>query len=191
MQAVFTTRKSQGALRIARGLKATVRAVEHDPILHVTLFSPQIPPNTGSIGRTCLAARCRLHLIHPLGFSMDEKKVRRAGLDYWPLVDLMEHDSWEDYIATAAPRRVFLYTTKAAKPHWSARFERGDHLLFGNEQAGAPQWLHEWVGNENRLCLPLSPEVQTRSLNLASTATSAVYEGLRQITAAEGALPWR
>lgn len=165
-----------------------------EPVLHVALFQPQIPPNTGAIGRSVLATRCRLHLIHPLGFRMDDKTLKRAGLDYWPLVDCVEHLSWDDYLANAAPRRLFLFTTKGSKPHWEARFERGDHLLFGTEHAGAPEWLHAHVderhGDGFRVRLPISPEVGGRSLNLSCSATAAVYEGIRQISVAEGALPW-
>ena len=124
--------------------------------------------------------------------STDDKTLRRAGLDYWPLVDVVEHASWSAYLADANPRRLFLFTTKGSTPHWDARYERGDHLLFGQEHAGAPDWMHRHVdeahGDGHRVCLPLAPEVGGRSLNLSCSATAAVYEGLRQLSA-EG-LPW-
>ena len=165
-----------------------------EPVMHIALFQPQIPPNTGTIGRTALATRCRLHLIHPLGFSMDDKSLRRTGLDYWPLVDCVEHASFDDYVRDAEPLRLFLFTTKGSAPHWSASFERGDHLLFGTEGSGAPDWLHDFVderhGEGHRVELPMSPEVGGRSLNLSCSATTAVYEGIRQISVAEGKLPW-
>ena len=170
-------------------------AATEEPVLHVVLFNPQIPPNTGAIGRSCLATRCRLHLIRPLGFSLDDKTLKRAGLDYWQQVDCVEHDSWEEYLINARPRRIYLFTTKATKPHWSVKYERGDHLLFGSESSGVPKSVHDHVGGEEgthgqRVCLPIAPEVEGRSLNLASTAMTAIYEGLRSVSLDEGSLPW-
>ena len=170
-------------------------ASTEEPVLHVVLFNPQIPPNTGAIGRSCLATRCRLHLIRPLGFSLDDKTLRRAGLDYWQQVDYREHDSWEDYLCHTQPQRIYLFTTKATQPHWSVDYKRGDHLLFGSESSGVPDYVHDYVSGDNcahgqRVCLPIAPEVDGRSLNLASTAMTAIYEGLRGVTMDEGALPW-
>jgi tRNA (cytidine/uridine-2'-O-)-methyltransferase len=156
-----------------------------DPAFHIVLLNPQIPNNTGNIGRTAAATGCRLHVVHPIGFDMSEKARRRAGLDYWHLVDCREHVSWEEYLAAERPRRAWLYTTRSDRPHWSADLRRGDHLIFGTETAGVPPWLHRWVeaewGAGHRITLPMV--AGARSLNLATAVCAAVYEGLRQIDA--------
>ena len=160
-----------------------------EPVFHIVLLNPEIPNNTGNIGRTAAATRCRLHVIHPIGFDMSERARRRAGLDYWHLVDCREHASWEDFLNVEAPRRLWLYTTKTQRPHWEADFQRGDYLLFGRETAGAPEAVHEWVrcrhGEDHRITLPMAPDA--RSLNLATAVCTGVYEGLRQI-ARQGAV---
>lgn len=164
----------------------------NDPLLHLVLYQPQIPNNTGNIGRTAATTGCRLHLIHPLGFSMDEKARRRAGLDYWHLVDCREHSSWEAFLDREAPRRFWLYTTGGAVPHWKARFERGDYMIFGQENGGLPSRVHRWVtermGHDHLLTLPMRPVEGARSLNLATAVACAVYEGMRQISAGGDAL---
>jgi tRNA (cytidine/uridine-2'-O-)-methyltransferase len=155
------------------------------PVLHIVLLHPQIPNNTGNIGRTAAATHCRLHIIHPIAFEMDEKARRRAGLDYWDLVDCVEHASWGAFLATEQPRRLWLYTTRAARPHWQADFRTGDYLLFGQETAGVPPQVHDWVaqtyGETARITLPMVDDPRARSLNLATAVCAAVYEGLRQI----------
>ena len=160
-----------------------------DPLLHIVLFEPQIPPNTGTIGRVALTSRCRLHLIDP-HFSLEDKWLRRAGMDYWSLVDMKVHSSWDAYLADSAPERVWLFTTRGSTVFWDATFRRGDHILFGNENSGAPAWMHEWAakrfGEAHRVRLPQSPETAGRSLNLACTVSCAVYEGLRQIGTKDG-----
>ena len=154
------------------------------PRFHVVLFQPQIPNNTGNIGRTCMATGCRLHIVHPIGFQMDEKARRRAGLDYWDLVDCVEHASWEAFLATEQPPRLWLYTTKSERPHWDADFATGDYLLFGQENGGVPQDVHDWVatnhGTDHQLTLPMLPDPRARSLNLATAVACGIYEGLRQ-----------
>jgi tRNA (cytidine/uridine-2'-O-)-methyltransferase len=155
------------------------------PLLELVLFQPQIPNNTGTIGRTAAATGCRLHVVHPIGFSMSEKARRRAGLDYWDAVDVVEHASWEAYLADAAPDRLWLYTARARRPHWEAEFLAGDHLLFGREADGVPEHVHAWVldrwGEDHRLGLPMLPDPRMRSLNLSNAVTAAVYEAIRQI----------
>lgn len=155
-----------------------------EPRFHVVLFRPQIPNNTGNIGRTCMATGCRLHIVHPIGFSMDEKARRRAGLDYWEAVDCVEHASWEAYLERERPARLWLYTTKSRRPHWDAAFSPGDHLLFGQENGGLPDDVHSWAearfGAECQLTLPMLPDPRARSLNLATAVACGVYEGLRQ-----------
>ncbi|MDP6541369.1 MAG: tRNA (cytidine(34)-2'-O)-methyltransferase [Phycisphaerales bacterium] len=155
-----------------------------NPKFNIVLSCPQIPNNTGNIGRTAMASGCRLHLIHPLSFDLSQKAVRRAGMDYWHNVDLKEHQDWESFIDTEKPERLWLFTTKSDQTYWSADFQRGDYLLFGSEQHGVPLEVHNWVteniGEEARLCLPM--EQQARSLNLATAVCTAVYEGLRQLS---------
>jgi len=154
------------------------------PRFHVVLYQPQIPNNTGNIGRTCMATGCRLHIVHPIGFQMDEKARRRAGLDYWDLVDCVEHASWDAFLATEQPPRLWLYTTKSERPHWEANFAAGDYLLFGQENGGVPQDVHDWVatkhGTDHQLTLPMLPDPRARSLNLATAVACGIYEGLRQ-----------
>jgi tRNA (cytidine/uridine-2'-O-)-methyltransferase len=157
-----------------------------DPPLHIALLNPEIPNNTGSIGRIAAATGCRLHIIHPIGFDMSEKARRRAGLDYWHLVDCREHESLDAFLDAEAPDRLWLYTTKVDRPHWTARYAPGDYLLFGRETAGVSPDVHEWVvsayGPGHRVTLPMRPPA--RSLNLAAAVCAAVYEGLRQIDGA-------
>ncbi|MHC4349935.1 MAG: tRNA (cytidine(34)-2'-O)-methyltransferase [Planctomycetota bacterium] len=154
-----------------------------EPRFHIVLLNPQIPNNTGNIGRTAAATGCRLHVIHPLGFDMSEKARRRAGLDYWHLVDCREYADWDEFLETVRPGRLWLYTTKTRRPHWQADLARGDYLLFGTETTGVPQAVHEWVeqtwGPDHRISLPMAPGA--RSLNLATVVCAAVYEGLRQL----------
>lgn len=162
-----------------------------DPRFHIVLLHPEIPNNTGNIGRTALATDCRLHIIHPIGFSMDEKARRRAGLDYWAQVDCVEHASWEAYLASEQPRRLWLFSAKAGRSYWEAPFERGDHLLFGRETRGVEleiqaQVLERW-GRECALRLPMADRPGVRSLNLATAVCAAVYEGWRRIEVGGGA----
>lgn len=156
-----------------------------DPVFHVVLHQPEIPNNTGNIGRTCIATGCALHLIHPLGFSTSEKACRRAGLDYWPRLRPAEHASWDDYLAAAGEGegqgpRLWLFTTKSARPLWEADFHAGDHLVFGRETAGLPADLLDRYP-DRLVTFPMLPS--ERSLNLATAVCAAVYEGLRQLAA--------
>ncbi len=159
-----------------------------EPLFHLVLLNPEIPNNTGNIGRTALATGCRLHVIHPIGFSMDEKARRRAGLDYWEHVDLVEHESWERFVATEQPARLFLFSTKARRTLWDAEFRQGDYLLFGRETRGVDDSTHEFVarrfGDDHRLKFPMIDSPNARSLNLATAVCAAVYEGWRQIVQA-------
>lgn len=145
------------------------------------LHEPEIPNNTGNIGRTCVATGCELHLIHPLGFELSEKACRRAGLDYWPRLDVHEHDSWEAFVASRAARRMWLFSTKGSRSAFDASFMPGDAMVFGKETAGLPESLLE-RHRDRVLTLPMVPE--ERSLNLATVVCAAVYEGVRQALAA-------
>jgi tRNA (cytidine/uridine-2'-O-)-methyltransferase len=156
-----------------------------DPFFHVVLHEPEIPNNTGNIGRTCVATRCALHLIHPLGFDTSEKACRRAGLDYWPRLGVQHHDSFAAFRAALPTPRLWLFSAKASTPFFSARFQKGDLLLFGKETAGLPDDLLAQHADA-ALLLPIASE--ERGLNLATAVCAVVYEGLRQLHA-RGELP--
>ena len=149
--------------------------------IHVALVHPEIHWNTGNAGRTCLAVGATLHLIEPLGFSLDEKQVRRAGLDYWEHVDLRVWPAWEDFeAAMASLGEPFFFSTKAERPFWDAPLGAADHvvLVFGRETGGLPPGIHARY-RERFVSMPIaSPRV--RSLNLSTSVGIALYEVLRQ-----------
>jgi tRNA (cytidine/uridine-2'-O-)-methyltransferase len=149
-------------------------------MIHIVLFQPEIPQNTGNVGRMCALTRSRLHLIHPLGFKITDRNLRRAGMDYWFSLDVHEHADWKTFLSSAvAPRRLWLMTTHSKLGFWDVQFEDGDGLVFGNEGSGAPDWLHEEL-RDRRLTIPhANPDL--RSLNLSTAAGVAAYEALRQI----------
>ncbi len=149
-------------------------------MLHLVLYNPEIPQNTGNIGRLCAITRSRLHLIHPLGFKITDKQIRRSGMDYWHDLDIHHHDDWKAFRASAhAPKRLWLFTTKAEHAYWDVEYAEDDGLLFGNEGHGVPEWLHEELQGQ-RLTIPqANPEM--RSLNLSTAAGIATYEALRQL----------
>ena len=149
-----------------------------DPPLNVVLVEPQIPPNTGNIARLCSATGCRLHLVGPLGFSVADKEMRRAGLDYWFGLWKRLYGGLEEFERSLPPdARLHLFTARARRPLWSAAFRAGDWLVFGSEPSGLPRALLD-AHPELQLALPMLPD--TRSLNLSSAAAAAVYEALRQ-----------
>jgi len=148
------------------------------PWLTIVLHEPEIPNNTGAIGRTCVATGAALRLIEPIAFDTSEKACRRAGLDYWPRLAPRMHASWAHYLAEARPPRIWLYTTRSARPHWDADVRLGDHLVFGKETAGLPgEILREHA--DRTVTLPMIEG--ERSLNLANAACAALYEAMRQI----------
>ncbi|HTZ20509.1 MAG TPA: tRNA (cytidine(34)-2'-O)-methyltransferase [Opitutaceae bacterium] len=150
-------------------------------VLHVVLFCPEIPQNTGNVGRMCALTRTRLHLIHPLGFAINDRNLRRAGMDYWYALDVHEHADWAAFRASpVAPKRLWLFTTKASQSFWAVRYADGDGLVFGNEGAGAPDWLHHEIGESQRVTIPQANPT-LRSLNLSTAAGIATYEALRQV----------
>lgn len=151
-------------------------------MLHVVLVEPEIPPNTGNIGRLCLAAGARLHLVGPLGFSLDDRALKRAGLDYWADVDVRHWASLEALQAEAGEAaRYFFLTTKTDRPYWSQAFRDGDHLVFGPETRGLPESL---LADRAVDCLTI-PQQAGRSLNLATAVGIVLYEAVRQL-AVEG-----
>lgn len=155
-------------------------------MLHVVLFQPEIPQNTGNIGRLCALTRSRLHLIHPLGFRITDRHLKRSGMDYWKSLDVRHHQHWEDFLQSPlGPRRLWLFTTQATQSYWDVQFADEDGLLFGNEGGGAPAWLHEWAGDARRVQIPQA-DPTLRSLNLSTAAGIGVYEALRQLQMAGG-----
>lgn len=156
-------------------------AVDDREMIHVVLFQPEIAPNTGNIGRMCALTGSRLHLIHPLGFVINDRNLRRAGMDYWKALDVHEHENWTAFRASSlGPRRLWLFTTHATQSFWDGQYADDDGLVFGNEGAGAPEWLHEEIGVTQRVTIPhVNPDL--RSLNLSTAAGVACYEAIRQL----------
>lgn len=148
-----------------------------EPALHVVLHQPDIPQNTGNIGRTCVAAGAKLWLVRPLGFRLDERHLRRAGMDYWPHVDWEAVENWHDLKEKLAGRNFWYLTKTARRLIWDAEFRPGDVLVFGSETRGLPATILAEQPERN-LRLPMRGPV--RSLNLASAATAVMYEALRQ-----------
>jgi len=147
-------------------------------MLHVVLVEPEIPPNTGNIGRLCLATDAHLHLVKPLGFSISDKELKRAGLDYWKDVRVSIWESFgELQAAQAAETRYFFLTTKTQRAYWDVSFRDGDFLVFGRETKGLPEPLLE-ANREHCLTIPMTE--QTRSLNLATAVGIVLYEAVRQ-----------
>lgn len=147
-------------------------------MLHVALYQPEIPPNTGNVIRLCANTGAQLHLIHPLGFRMDDRELRRAGLDYHEYAPVREHESLAALLAALPGARVFGFTTKASAAHHAPRYESGDVLLFGPESRGLPAEVLETLPAERRLRIPMRPH--NRSLNLSNAVAVAVYEAWRQ-----------
>lgn len=158
--------------------------MHYEPLLHVVLYHPEIPPNTGNIGRSCVAIGAKLWLIKPLGFQINEKQLRRAGLDYWPHLEWEAIENWQALASKLsepmARGRLWLFTKHAKRLYTSARYEKGDILLFGSESSGLPQELHDSYPQQ-LLRVPMRPVV--RSLNLSAAAAIVMYEAVRQIGA--------
>lgn len=155
----------------------------------VVLFQPQIPPNTGNIGRTCAATATPLHLIEPLGFSLEDRHLKRAGLDYWPLLELHRHGSWDSFAAERQRRggRLIALSSHARQPYSTCRFRPDDWLLFGRETDGLPEAVH--AAADLRLLIPIREGV--RSLNLSVSVGVVLFEALRQISGSDAADPLR
>jgi tRNA (cytidine/uridine-2'-O-)-methyltransferase len=141
---------------------------------------PEIPPNTGNISRTCAATGTVLHLVKPLGFSIDDRQLKRAGLDYWPFVKLILHESLEDFLLEWGDRRMFLATTKGVQRHTDVRYQDGDLLVFGRETRGLPAEFIQ-ARREQTIRIPMSGDTRLRSINLSNAAGIVLYEALRQL----------
>lgn len=161
------------------GIASLPSTLPNTTMLHVVLVEPEIPPNTGNIGRLCLGAGAVLHLIEPLGFDLSEKALRRAGLDYWEKVQVRRWPNWNAFLeAQPAAARFFFLTTKTSRAYWDVAFEKEDYLVFGRETRGLPESLLR--ANASRcLTIPMNPE--TRSLNLATSVGIVLYEAIRQL----------
>ena len=146
-------------------------------MLNIVLHEPEIPANTGNIGRTCVAAGARLHLIEPLGFQINEKQLKRAGLDYWDKLDVTTYVNFEDFLAKNPGAKIYMATTKARKKYTDVRFEDDAYIMFGKESAGIPEEI--LVENEETtIRIPMYGEI--RSLNLGNSVAIVLYEALRQ-----------
>lgn len=145
--------------------------------LNIVLFEPEIPANTGNIGRTCVATGTRLHLIEPLGFRLGEKELRRAGMDYWKDLDVTTYVDYEDFLRKNPGAKIYMATTKGPNLYTEARFEPDCYLMFGKESAGIPEELL-YENQENAIRIPMREQI--RSLNLSNSVAIVLYEALRQ-----------
>ena len=147
-------------------------------MLNIVLYQPEIPQNTGNIARTCAVTGIRLHLIKPLGFDISDKAVKRAGLDYWHLVDLRVYDSLDDFFQKTGAEDIWLATSKAPRPYTQAVFRDGCYLIFGKETAGLPREFRE---KYRQRCIRIPIRAEARCLNLSNSAAILAYEALRQL----------
>jgi tRNA (cytidine/uridine-2'-O-)-methyltransferase len=154
-------------------------------MFHIIMYQPEIPPNTGNVIRLCANAGAELHLIHPLGFSMDEPRLRRAGLDYHELTRVTEHPDLDDCLTAFDPARVFAVSTRGAQAYQAVTYRAGDAFLLGPETRGLPEHVLARFPAEQRLRIPMWPG--NRSLNLSNAAAVLVYEAWRQLSFAGGA----
>lgn len=148
-------------------------------MINIVLFEPEIPSNTGNIARSCVLTNSKLHLIKPLGFSLNDKYLKRAGLDYWDLLDLEVYDNYEDFLEKNNDPEVFVLSTKADKNISEMQIPDNAYLLFGKETAGLPEEIHEKY-KDTRYRIPMRVHEKCRSLNLSNSVNIALYEALRQ-----------
>ena len=148
--------------------------------IHIVLVEPEIPPNTGNIARSCAATGSVLHLVKPLGFSIDDKALRRAGLDYWPYVQVEIHESLDEFMEKYDGRRMFLSTTKGSRLFTEFQYQDEDMFLFGRETAGLPRDFIE-KHKDMTIRIPMSKDTRLRSFNLSNSANIVLFEALRQL----------
>lgn len=146
-------------------------------MLNIVLYEPEIPSNTGNIGRTCVACGARLHLIEPLGFSLSDKMLKRAGLDYWPRLDVTRYSDWEDFLMKNPGAKIYMATTKSKQTYADVTYDKDAYVMFGKESAGIPEEILLDY-REDCIRIPMIPE--ERSLNLANSVAIVAYEVLRQ-----------
>jgi tRNA (cytidine/uridine-2'-O-)-methyltransferase len=147
--------------------------------LNIVLYQPEIPQNTGNIGRTCVLTNSALHLIRPLGFEINDKNLKRAGLDYWSQLELYYYDDFEDFYNKHKDKKIFLSTTKATAYYNEALYSKGDFIMFGRESSGVPEEVREML-KDNLIKIPMI-QTSERSLNISNTVSIVTYEALRQI----------
>ncbi len=145
--------------------------------LNIVLFEPEIPANTGNIGRSCVATNTRLHLIEPLGFSLEEKQLKRAGMDYWKDLDVTTYVNWEDFCEKNPEAKLYFATTKARHVYSDVSYESDAYIVFGKESAGIPE---EILKDHPDTCVRIPMVGETRSLNLSNSVAIVLYEALRQ-----------
>ena len=148
-------------------------------MLNVVLVEPEIPQNCGNIARTCAATGCRLHLIRPLGFDISEKAVKRAGLDYWNLVEVLDYENLEEFFSKNRVERMWCLSTKAPRCYTEAEYREGDYLFFGKETKGLPE---PFLEAHRESCVRIPMRQEARSLNLSNAVAITVYEALRQLS---------
>ncbi len=148
-------------------------------MLDIVLYEPEIPPNTGNVIRLCANTGFGLHLIHPLGFELDDKRARRAGLDYHELARMKDYPTWQDYLSARNPTRIFAITTKGQRVYHHVSFEPGDALVFGPETRGLPTYFLDVLPPTHLLRIPMRPDC--RSLNLSNAVAVLAYEAWRQL----------
>ena len=148
-------------------------------MLDVVLFQPQIPPNTGNIIRLCANSGFRLHLIEPLGFDFDDKKLRRAGLDYHEFTAVVRHKGFAEFLETQQPKRILAITTKASNFYGDVCFTEGDYLLFGSETKGLPEEVRQQIPDQDKIRIPMLKD--SRSMNLSNAVSVIIYEAWRQL----------
>lgn len=149
-------------------------------MINIVLYQPEIPPNTGTIARSCAITGMKLHLIKPLGFNIDDKTVKRAGLDYWHLLDLEVHENIEAFLEKYGDETIYLSTTKATKYYTEVTYTDNAFIMFGKETAGLPAWLHDRY-SENQIKIPMMQHEDVRSLNLSNSVNIVAFEALRQL----------
>lgn len=145
--------------------------------MNIVLVEPEIPQNTGNIARMCAGTNTRLHLVKPLGFSTDNKYLKRAGLDYWQFVDIIYYESIDEFMEINGDKRLFLATTKTETPYYSVDFQWGDFLVFGKETKGLPDWM---INQYRKSCITIPIIGNVRSFNLSNSVAIVLFESLRQ-----------
>ena len=145
--------------------------------LNIVLYEPEIPANTGNIGRTCVATNTKLHLIEPMGFIINDKSLKRAGMDYWSDLDVTIYDDWDDFTIRNSGANIYMATTKAKQTYADVRYTDGDYIMFGKESGGIPE---ELLVKDPCKCVRIPMAGDTRSLNLANSVAIVLYEALRQ-----------
>lgn len=160
-------------------IRPTYSCLIFQTMFHIALYEPEIAPNTGNIMRLCANNGCQLHLIEPLGFDLEEKKLRRAGLDYRDMANVTRHASFEAFLTAMIGKRIMACTTKGSRPHSELEYQAGDVLLFGPESRGLPMTIIDSIPPQQRLRIPMLPD--SRSLNLSNAVAIISYEALRQL----------